>query len=71
MVKNIVRFCSVLFGLVLIVVISNAVFGQGFDGGGYRNQQNLPGNSINWSDIRAFGSKYGDHSGVNWAAFGV
>lgn len=31
----------------------------------------ITGRGINWSDIRVYGSQHGDHSGINWASFGV
>lgn len=33
---------------------------------------NIMGKGINWTDIRAYGTSFGgDHSGINWQAFGV
>lgn len=31
----------------------------------------IPSTGLNWTDVRVFATKYGDHSGLNWQAFGV
>ena len=31
----------------------------------------IPATGINWTDVRVLGSQFGDHSGINWQAFGV
>lgn len=30
---------------------------------------NLISEDLNWTDIKAVGTQYGDHSGINWQAF--
>lgn len=31
----------------------------------------LTGSGVNWTDVRSYASKYGDHSGINWQSLGV
>lgn len=31
----------------------------------------LISSGLNWTDIKTVGTKYGDHSGINWQAFGA
>ena len=33
--------------------------------------KNIMSSGLNWTDIKVVGTKYGDHSGINWQSFGA
>ena len=33
--------------------------------------KNIVSSGLNWTDIKVIGTQYGDHSGLNWQAFGA